>query len=108
MTSPEFSILQALNEGETCDNPWHLALNLLYTTEHGDHVVLCFEHLFDCDDPPLQTVLNVIDYIRQALKVGKLLVQGHEGVVVHWQCVSSSSCPHPGDTLPLVTAQDHT
>jgi hypothetical protein len=38
--------------------------------------VLCFERLFDCEDPPLQTVSNVIDYIRQALEVGKPLVRG--------------------------------
>ncbi len=34
--------------------------------------MLCFERLFDCDDPPFQTVANVIDYIRQALEVGTI------------------------------------
>jgi hypothetical protein len=67
--SPELSILQALNRDETRDDPWNPAPRLLYAAERGDDVVLCFERLFDCDDPPLQTVSNVIDYIRQALEV---------------------------------------
>ena len=67
---PEFSILQTLNLDETRNDPWNPAPNLLYTAERGDDAVLCFERLFDCDDPPFQTVANVIDYIRQVLEVG--------------------------------------
>ncbi|KAH9979684.1 hypothetical protein BJV74DRAFT_780129 [Russula compacta] len=66
--SPEFLILQKLNTDESRNDPWNPAPNLLYTAERGDDTVLCFERLFDCDDPPLQTVANVIDYIRQALE----------------------------------------
>jgi hypothetical protein len=70
--SSEYSILQALNRDETRNDPWNPAPNLLYVAERGDDdVVLCFERLFDCDDPPLQTVANVIDYIRQALEVSE-------------------------------------
>jgi len=74
--SSEFSILQTLNGDETRNDPWNPAPNLLYTAERGDDVVLCFERLFDCDDPPLQTVSNVIDYIRQALEVSKPVARG--------------------------------
>ncbi len=70
--SPEVSILQTLNLDETRNDPWNPAPNLLYTAERGDDAVLCFERLFDCDDPPFQTVANVIDYIRQALEVGTI------------------------------------
>jgi hypothetical protein len=70
--SAEHSILQTLNRDETRDDPWNPAPNLLYAAERADDdVVLCFERLFDCDDPPLRTVANVIDYIRQALEVSK-------------------------------------
>jgi len=78
--SPESSILQTLNGDETRNDPWNPAPNLLYTAERGDDVVLCFERLFDSDDPPLQTVSNVIDYIRQALEGLCFL---HEHNVVH-------------------------
>ena len=69
--STEFAILQALNlDDEIRSDPWNPAPNLLYTAERGDDdAVVCFERLFDCDDPPLRTVANVIDYIRQALEV---------------------------------------
>jgi hypothetical protein len=67
-------MLQALNGDKMHDDAWHLASNPLYTTEHRDDVVLCFQCLFYWDDPPLQMVSNVINYICQALKVGKPLV----------------------------------
>lgn len=67
--STEFTILQSLNSDEIRNDPWNPAPNLLYTAERGDDAILCFERLFGCDDPPLQTVANVIDYIRQALEV---------------------------------------
>ncbi|KAI9510151.1 hypothetical protein F5148DRAFT_1182038 [Russula earlei] len=76
----EFAILRALNLDDIRDDPWNPAPNLLYTAERGDHVVLCFERLFGCDDPPLQTVANVIDYIRQALEGLCFL---HEHKIVH-------------------------
>ena len=67
--STEFTILQSLNSDEIRSDPWNPAPNLLYTAERGDDAILCFERLFGCDNPPLQTVANVIDYIRQALEV---------------------------------------
>ena len=67
--STEFKILQSLNSAEIRSDPWNPAPNLLYTAERGDDAILCFERLFGCDNPPLQTVANVIDYIRQALEV---------------------------------------
>ncbi|KAI0298163.1 hypothetical protein B0F90DRAFT_833225 [Multifurca ochricompacta] len=66
--SPELAILQALNLDEIRNDPWNPAPRLLYTVERGDDVILCIERLFDCDDPPLQTVANVVDFIRQALE----------------------------------------
>lgn len=67
--STEFAILQSLNIDEIRHDPWNPAPNLLYTAEREDDAILGFERLFGCDDPPLQTVANVIDYIRQALEV---------------------------------------
>ena len=70
----EFAILQNLNVDEIRHDPWNPAPNLLYAAERGDDAILCFERLFNCDDPPLQTVANVIDFIRQALEVMTLSV----------------------------------
>jgi hypothetical protein len=67
--STEFKILQSPNSDEIRSDPWNPAPNILYTAERGDDTILCFERLFGCDKPPLQTVANVIDYIRQALEV---------------------------------------
>jgi hypothetical protein len=67
--SAEFTILKSLNSGEVRNDPWNPAPNLLHAAERGDDAILCFERLFGCDDPPLQTVANVIDYIRQTLEV---------------------------------------
>ena len=67
--STELTILQSLNLDEIRNDPWNPAPNLLYTAERGEDAILCFERLFSCDDPPLQTVANVIDYIRQVLEV---------------------------------------
>jgi hypothetical protein len=68
--SREVSIIETFNLDKTRTDPWNPAPNLLYMAERGDDAVLCFERLFDCDDPLFQTVANVIDYIRQALEVG--------------------------------------
>lgn len=70
----EFTIIQNLNVDEIRHDPWNPAPNLLYAAERGDDAILCFERLFSCDDPPLQTVANVIDFIRQALEVKTLSV----------------------------------
>ena len=51
--------------------------------------VLCFERLFDCDDPPFQTVANVIDYIRQVLEVGAF----------YGSCAASPSLRHHEDAM---------
>jgi hypothetical protein len=67
--STEYTTLRSLNLDEIRNDPWNPAPNLLYTAERGDDAILCFERLFSCDNPPLQTVANVIDYIRQALEV---------------------------------------
>ena len=40
-----------------------------FTADHGDDAVFCIERLLDRDNPLLQTVANVFDYIRQALKI---------------------------------------
>ena len=72
--STEFTILQNLNVDEIRHDPWNPAPNLLYAAERGDDAILCFERLFGCDNPPLQTVANVIDFIRQALEVMTLSV----------------------------------
>lgn len=67
--STELPIVQSLNLDEIRGDPWNPAPNLLYTAERGEDAILCFERLFSCDDPPLRTVANVIDYIRQVLEV---------------------------------------
>lgn len=78
--STEHTILQSLNSDEIRSDPWNPAPNLLYMAERGDDAILCFERLFGCDNPPLQTVANVIDYIRQALEGLCFL---HEHNIVH-------------------------
>ncbi|KAI0292457.1 hypothetical protein BC826DRAFT_1019338 [Russula brevipes] len=78
--SAELAILKALNLDEIRSDPWNPAPNLLYTGERGDDAVLCLERLFYSEDPPLQTVANVIDYIRQALEGLCFL---HEHKIVH-------------------------
>jgi len=67
--STELALLRVLNADETRGDPWNPAPRLLHTAERGDDAILCIERLFDCDRPPLQTVANVVDYIRQALEV---------------------------------------
>ena len=67
--STELALLRALNADEIRADPWNPAPRLLYTAERGDAAVLCIERLFDCAQPPLQTVANVVDYIRQSLEV---------------------------------------
>ena len=66
--SPEFSTLQNLDRDETrsASDLWNLVPNLLYcdTAERESDIVLCFERLFDRDNPPLQMVLNVLDIYR--------------------------------------------
>lgn len=78
--STELAILQSLNLDEIRSDPWNPAPNLLYTAERGEDAILCFERLFSCDNPPLQTVANVIDYIGQVLEV---------------TCIASCSNPPP-------------
>ncbi|KAH9031130.1 hypothetical protein EDB85DRAFT_2089908 [Lactarius pseudohatsudake] len=68
LRSTELALLRALNCTEIRSDPWNPAPRLLYTAERGDDAILCLERLFDCDHPPLQTVANVVDYIRQALE----------------------------------------
>lgn len=78
--STELTILQSLNLSEIRSDPWNPAPNLLYTAERGEDAILCFERLFSCDNPPLQTVANVIDYICQVLEGLCFL---HEHNIVH-------------------------
>jgi len=66
--STELALLRSLNADEIRSDPWNPAPRLLYTAERGDTAVLCLERLFDCDHPPLQTIANVVDYIRQSLE----------------------------------------
>jgi hypothetical protein len=91
--STELALLRALNSDEIRSDPWNPAPRLLYTAERGTDAVLCFERLFDCDHPPLQTVANVVDYIRQALEV-ILLTHYHstpQMLSVNRACVSSTN-----------------
>ena len=69
LQSIELAVLRAPNADEIHSEQWNPAPCLLYTAERGDDAVLCIERLLDCDHPPLQTVSNAIDYIRQALEV---------------------------------------
>ena len=69
LQSAELAVLRALNADEIRGDPWNPAPRLPYTAERGDDAVLCIERLLDCNHPPLQTVSNVVDYIRQALEV---------------------------------------
>jgi hypothetical protein len=75
--STELKILQGLNLDEIRSDPWNPAPNLLYTAERGEDAILCFERLFSCDNPPLQTVANVIDYISQVLEVTCIVLLSH-------------------------------
>jgi hypothetical protein len=75
--STELTILQSLNLGEIRSDPWNPAPNLLHTAERGEDAILCFERLFSCDNPPLQTVANVIDYIHQVLEVTCIVPLSH-------------------------------
>jgi hypothetical protein len=89
--STELTILQNLNLDEIRSDPWNPAPNLLYTAERGEYAILCFERLFPCDNPPLQTVANVIDYISQVLEVTCIVLLNHSP--------SACSCtpfPSPG------------
>lgn len=86
--STELTILQSLNLDEIRSDPWNPAPNLLYTAERGEDAILCFERLFSCDDPPLQTVANVIDYVRQMLEVTCTIVRGSG-------CSLACSCTPP-------------
>lgn len=86
--STELTILQSLNLDEIRSDPWNPAPNLLYTAERGEDAILCFERLFSCDEPPLQTVANVIDYVRQMLEVTCTIVRGSG-------CSLACSCTPP-------------
>ena len=96
--SAEFTILQSLNSDEIRSDPWNPAPNLLYTAERGDDAILCFERLFGCDNPPLQTVANVIDYIRQALEVTRSIILSFD----HSHC--GCTCTY---TFPLLAYRGH-
>jgi hypothetical protein len=92
--STELKILQSLNLDEIRSDPWNPAPNILFTAERGEDAFLCFERLFSCDNPPLQTVANAIDYICQVLEVTCIVLLSH----------SSSGCsctpfPSPGYDL---------
>ena len=107
--STELTILQSLNLDEIRSDPWNPAPNLLYTAERGEDAILCFERLFSCDNPPLQTVANVIDYIRQVLEVTRhspsgcsctpfpspgysILTNEHSGLVFSSRAQHRTSC----------------
>ncbi|KAI0060350.1 hypothetical protein BV25DRAFT_1908398 [Artomyces pyxidatus] len=78
--SNELCLLQALNSDELRKDPWNPAPRLLYVAERATDVILCIERLFEYDQPPMETVANVIDYIRQALEGLSFL---HEHKIAH-------------------------
>ncbi|KAA1473826.1 hypothetical protein DENSPDRAFT_741612, partial [Dentipellis sp. KUC8613] len=76
----ELAILQHLNAGEVRRDPWNPAPRLLYAATKGERTVLCLERLFEYDQPPFQTVYDVVDYVRQTLEGLSFL---HEQRIVH-------------------------
>ncbi|KAI0049394.1 hypothetical protein FA95DRAFT_1649083 [Auriscalpium vulgare] len=76
----ELAILRALNSDEVRHDPWNPAPRVLYVAERGGIAVVCLERLFEYDQPPMQTVADVIDYIRQALEGLSFL---HEHKIAH-------------------------
>ncbi|KAH9031125.1 hypothetical protein EDB85DRAFT_2146293 [Lactarius pseudohatsudake] len=101
LRSIELALLRALNTTEIRSDPWNPAPRLLHTAECGDDAVLYLERLFDCDHPPLQTVANVVDYIRQALehKIARCAYGDPNGVMMD---IGRSSSAGPDRTrLPM-------
>lgn len=67
--SQEAYVLAYLNSDEVRQDPWNPAPRVLYAAERGDETIVCMERLFEFDQPPFQTVGNVIEFIRQTLEV---------------------------------------
>lgn len=67
--SQEAYVLAYLNSEEVRQDPWNPAPRVLYAAERGDETIVCMERLFEYDQPPFQTVGNVIEFIRQTLEV---------------------------------------
>ncbi|EIM81694.1 uncharacterized protein STEHIDRAFT_171973 [Stereum hirsutum FP-91666 SS1] len=66
--SQEAYVLAYLNSDEVRQDPWNPAPRVLYAAERGDETIVCMERLFEFDQPPFQTVGNVIEFIRQTLE----------------------------------------
>jgi hypothetical protein len=72
--SEEVSILVELNRPQVRTDPWNPAPYLLRLSNRGDSVYLLLERLQPYDKPPLQTIGNYIDLIRQILEVTTLRI----------------------------------
>ncbi|KZV66227.1 hypothetical protein PENSPDRAFT_612941 [Peniophora sp. CONT] len=78
--SNELHLLKALDSDPLRDDPWNPAPRILHHSTRGDKTVVCFERLFEYDQPPLATVANVVDFVRQALEGLSFL---HENRIAH-------------------------
>lgn len=78
--SAELHLLQMLDSDPLRDDPWNPAPRILHFAARGDITVVCFERLFEYDQPPWATVANVVDFVRQALEGLSFL---HENRVAH-------------------------
>ncbi|KAI0315813.1 hypothetical protein OF83DRAFT_1061423, partial [Amylostereum chailletii] len=82
--SSELALLSALDTPVLARDPWNPAPRVLYAARQEEEMVLCFERLWadngEDDLPPMCTVANVIDYVRQALEGLSFL---HEHSIAH-------------------------
>ncbi|VDB91786.1 unnamed protein product [Peniophora sp. CBMAI 1063] len=78
--SIELHLLQTLDRDPLRDDPWNPAPRILHHTTRGTITVVCFERLFEYDQPPMVTVANVVDFVRQALEGLTFL---HENRIAH-------------------------
>ena len=67
--SMELAFFRRLDVPNLRKNPWNPAPRLLYVSQRGDKAVLCFERLWECDQFPMRTVGDVVDYVQQTLEV---------------------------------------
>ncbi|KAJ8523230.1 hypothetical protein ONZ45_g261 [Pleurotus djamor] len=82
--SRELDILITLNEYEARQDPWNPVPHLLSVVDRllpnnpeEGYTFVCVERLNKFDDPPLRTVANYIDFIRQTLEGLTFLHEHH-------------------------------
>jgi hypothetical protein len=78
--SHELQLLRFFDADEVRHDPWNLAPRIIQLSERGNSAVVCLERLFEYDQPPLQTVANVIDFVKQTLEGLAFL---HEHRIAH-------------------------